>query len=390
VFAIAVVGIWLAVSAASVRGQDVICCKELFSGDGNWFGALRDCKKYLPQMSPQTRAKICSALAGKGCCPEAAAACNNPALNCTTAPPRGGREGRPSLPNPSASPSPSTSPGGERSCTDPTVTPTITIDLPETLDIDASPRMPEIRATATVSPQTYDISWEAQIKFTARSGCSGGPKFDSPKITNTGEVFTPDFGGIFGGKLEIKAKTTCGRGAETTITRDVGGLNAAPADVRAEIGTMDSPLEADDLKKIACHESQQLQFESDKTPTSGPGGDAGIMQICFQRTVGDLWNWKTNVARGRANLLEKVAFSRGIPDKVRRRVVRGQGPFPNATNFTNSQLRLEAIKRYNAGNESDVGYWQWDEASGEWVASPRGGGDPNYVANVLSQNANCP
>ena len=390
VFVTAVIAIWLATSAASVRGQDVICCKELYSGDGNWFGALRDCKKHLPQMSPQTRAKICSALAGKGCCPEAAAACNNPALDCTAAPPRGGGGGRPRLPNPSASPSPSAPPGGERSCTDPTMTPTISIDLSETLDIDQSPQMPEIRATATVSPESYDITWEAQIKFTARSGCSGGPQFDSPKISGTGGTFTPDFGAIFGGKLEIKAKTTCGSGAETTITRDLGGLNAAPADVRTEIGTMGAPLEADDLKKIACHESRQRQFESDKTPTSGPGGDAGIMQICFQRTVGDLWNWKINIARGRANLLEKVPFARGIPNKVRRQVVRGQGPFPNAKPFTDAQVRLEAIKRYNAGNELDVGYWQWDDASGEWVASPQGGGDPNYVANVLGQNANCP
>ena len=380
----AVISIVFAGSIATVRGQDVICCGGLQSGDGNWFGALRDCKKYLPQMSPQTRAKICANLAGRGCCPEAAEACNNPSLDCTNAPTR---PGRPPLPSPSASPSPSTTPA---SCTDPTVTPTILIDLSETLEIDETPRMPEIRATATVGPESSDVSWEAQIKFTAGSGCSGGPKFDSPQISGTGEVFIPDFGGLYGGKLEIKAKTRCGRGAETTITRDLGGLNAAPADVRTEIGTMESPFEADDLKKIACHESRQRQFRSDKTPTSGPGGDTGIMQICYQRTVADLWNWKTNIARGRANLLEKVTFSQGVPRNVRRRVVRGQGPFPNATDFTAAQLRLEAIKRYNAGNAPGVGYWEWDDASGEWVASPQGGGDPNYVANVVGQNANCP
>ena len=69
---------------------------------------------------------------------------------------------------------------------------------------------------------------------------------------------------------------------------------------------------------------------------------------------------------------------------------RGAGPFENATDFTPEQLRLEAIKRYNAGYLPNVGYWVWDDAAGAWVADPQGGGDPNYVANVTGQNANCP
>jgi hypothetical protein len=267
----------------------------------------------------------------------------------------------------------------------------MTIDLAETLNIDESPQMPEIKATAKVTPSSTDVSWTAQITYKLRL-CSGPnlPILDSPKVTGQGETFTPDFGAIYGGKLKIIAKTTCGTGAETTITREVGGLNADPADVRTEIGTMNSPFEADDLKKIACHESRQRQFTAANKPTLGSKDDAGIMQICYDRRLDDIWSWKTNIARGRANLLAAAAFSRGIPRMVQRRSVRGVGPFANATNFTPDQLRKEAIKRYNAGYLPGVGYWEWDDSAGAWVENPQGGGDPNYVANVLGQNANCP
>lgn len=382
----------LAGTIVTVQGQDVICCNGLYGADGNWIGA-GSCKS-LALVSAQARAKACNEIRKLGCCPQAAEVCGDPSLNCTTAPTR---EGRPRLPNPSASPSPD-----EPTCSDPTVTPTITIDLGDPLNIDETPEMPEIQATAKVSPPSTNVTWTAQITYKLRSGaCSGGPQFDSSNVTGEGETFTPDFGAIYGGKLEIKAKTTCGRGAETTITRDVGGLNADPNDVRNEIGTMDSPFEADDLKKIACHESRQRQFTGGNKPTLGSADDVGIMQICYQRTLGDVWNWKTNIARGRGNVLAAAAYSRSVPLYMRRGyymaggkrkpwLPRGNGPFPNATDFTPEQLRLEAIKRYNAGYLPDVAYWEWDDAAGVWVANPQGGGDPNYVANVVGQNANCP
>lgn len=374
-----------------VRGQDLVCCDIFIDADGNWFGARRDCKAALQELSPASRAKACAEIrkapvrpwfrpfrdsaSGLACCPEAAEVCGDASLNCTDA---SDRPDRPKLP--------------KANCKD-EVTPTISIfELPETLNIDESPEMPNITAIAKVSPPDADVTWTAQITYQTPGGCSGGPKFDSPQVTGSGEIFTPDFGGIYGGKLEIKAKTTCGRSAETTITRDIGGRNANPGDVRTEIGTMGSPFEADDLKKIACQESQQLQFKTDSTPllgARGTRGDVGTMQICYMRTVGDVWNWKTNIASGRANLLEKVGFSRGVPRMVRRRSVRGQGPFPNAVDFTPEQLRLEAIKRYNAGNEHNVGYWEWDDAAGDWVANPQGGGHPDYVNGVLSRTANC-
>jgi hypothetical protein len=303
-------------------------------------------------------------------------------------------------PRPNATPSPE-----EPNCeAGSNVTPTMSIELAETLNIDKSPEMPDITATAKVTPSSTDVSWTAQITYKLRR-CSGPnlPILDSPKVTGQGETFTPDFGAIYGGKLEITAKTTCGKGAETTITRDVGGLNADPSDVRNEIGTMDSPFDADDLKKIACHESHQRQFTSGNTATLGNKDDAGIMQICYDRRLDDIWNWKTNIARGRANLLSAAAFSRLVPLFTRRGyTVDGKGnkiPYlprgatdkvENATNFTPEQLRLEAIKRYNAGNGPDVGYWVWDAALGGWAADPQGGGDPGYVGHVEEKSAACP
>ena len=270
-------------------------------------------------------------------------------------------------------------------------TPTIEITLPDTLNIDTFPQMPNINATVKVTPAGAPISWTAKITYKAPGAvCSGGPDFDSAEVTGAGTTFTPNFGSIYGGKLTITAKTTCGKGASTNITRTIGGVSPSKADVQAALGSLAAPFDSGDLKRIACQESHQEQFKSNNSPNLGGGGDAGIMQICYLRTAGDVWNWKTNVSTAHANLLGMSAFSRSIPGKVRTQVVRGMGPFPKATDFTPEQLRLEAIKRYNAGLGADVGYWEWDDAAGQWVANPQGGGDPDYVTNVLGKDPTCP
>ncbi len=398
---------WLALTGTVtlVRSQDLICCDMWIKSNGNWFGARRDCKAALEALSAASRASACATIRSTkrpifrparyganpiDCCSEAAEVCGDPSLDCTN---DASPSNRPKLPN-------------KAPCKagDASVTPIISIDLEETLNIDKSPQMPEIKAKANVFPSSTDVSWTAQITFSAPGGssCSGGP-FDSATVTGQGEVFKPVFSEIYGGQLEISATTTCGTGAMTVATRKISGLNADPAEVRNEIGTMDSPFEADDLKKIACHESRQKQFTSGHTPTFGPSKDAGIMQICYQRTVADLWNWKTNIARGRANLLAAANYSRQIPLYTRRGyyIVGGRRTdyFPHGasppwanlpTDFTPDQLRLEAIKRYNAGYSPNKGYWRWDDAVGEWVADPQGGGDPNYVAHVLALSGTCP
>src|SRR6266576_931161 len=223
---------WLALAGmyTPVRSQDLVCCDMWIKSDGSWFGARRDCKAALEELSAASRAKSCVQIRSStppifrpfrysasrsGCCLEAAEVCGDPSLACTKAPPAN----RPKLPR-------------EPRCSDADVTPTITIDLPEALNIDDSPKMPDITATARVTPSSTDVSWTAQITYRAGTPCSGGPQFDSSKVTGEGETFTPSFEAIYGGKLEITATTTCGNGAKTTITRNVGGLNADPAEVR--------------------------------------------------------------------------------------------------------------------------------------------------------------
>ncbi len=274
----------------------------------------------------------------------------------------------------------------------------IEITLDDKLNIDTTPKMPEIKASAKVTPPGAEVTWSAQIKYKVPgASCSKKGSFDSEEVTGKGETFTPDFGGIFGGELTITAKATCGaKQATDTVTRTIGGETPTGEAVRNEIGALPPPFDPDDLKKIACHESGdpppgQKQFNPDNKPVLGLGGDVGIMQICYMRTVGDFWNWKTNIADARPNLMDKLNYAKNFHNKVRHQVVRNMGPFPDATPLTPDELRLEAIKRYNAGTaDPDVGYWEWDNETNTWIANPLGGGGgPTYVDQVLKQNANC-
>lgn len=104
----------LAGTVTPVRGQDVICCDIIFiDADGNWFGARRDCKAALAELSAASRAKACAKIrqwkpaepapwfkpfsaSRSGCCLDAAEVCGDPSMACTTAP---APANRPKLPN---------------------------------------------------------------------------------------------------------------------------------------------------------------------------------------------------------------------------------------------------------------------------------------------------
>ena len=123
----------------------------------------------------------------------------------------------------------------------------------------------------------------------------------------------------------------------------------------------------------------------------GQTGDVGIMQICYQRKIGDFWDWKHNIATGKKRLAEALDAARKQPGIVRKKGVRGETKgYPDATDFTPDELRLEAIKRYNAGNDPDKGYWEWDDENNVWIANPWGGGDRNYVEHVLGTDPKKP
>jgi hypothetical protein len=251
----------------------------------------------------------------------------------------------------------------------------------ENFRINTDPRMPEVKGEVEDSAAT----WEAQIKL-SRGYCTGGPNFDSSRVTGTGAAFKPDFRGMYGGQLDVSVKTSCG--VEQKIEQ-VGADDPGKSAIQAEIAThnLPSPFDADDLKRIACQESAQRQFLDDGTPNWADrsangrlirhgGGDVGIMQICWQRTNRVIWDWKHNIETGYNRLMDALRQARRMPNRVRTHVVRGRpgqtggGPFPQATDFTDEQLRMEAIQRYNAYN-FDFGYWQWDDELKEWIANPQ-------------------
>jgi hypothetical protein len=264
--------------------------------------------------------------------------------------------------------------------------------------INTDPKMPELKGESV--PPQGKAQWEAQIKFKSDGGrsCSGGPDFDSSTMNERIETFEPVFSGFYGGELTVKVTTACGT---VTKTEKVKGTNPTRAEINAEIGTVGAPFEADDLKRIACHESPVGQFDGSGNPVIAGGGDVGIMQICYQRQTRDIWDWKHNVQRGRDNLQEQVRFARQMPGFVRvgkrdrdaNRIVYPRNAlqgYAEATDFTDEQLRMEAIKRYNAGTELNVGYWEWDPAANQWIANPLGGGGgPGYADEVIAESTAC-
>ena len=259
---------------------------------------------------------------------------------------------------------------------------------PSSPAISTVPAMPAITATASeVMPSGATVSWSAQIAY-PRPGdtCSGGP-FDSARKTGTGTTFSPDFGALYGGELTITATCSAPDHEDHSISKTVtiNGTQPSTADIAAQIGTVGSPFDGADLRRIGCHESGLTQFRpSPGAPLFGDGGDAGIMQICFQRTVADLWNWRSNVARGRDELrnvneaaelyLEDLVFNHG------------------ADEFTDDMWREEAIHRYNAGPGGGNEYRIWvpptETKPGKWEVVDRGGAG-GYVGDVLSKSASC-
>ena len=115
---------------------------------------------------------------------------------------------------------------------------------------------------------------------------------------------------------------------------------------------------------------------------SESGADAGIMRICVQRSAGDSWNWRTNVASGRSILSASEDSAKNHLD--------AEAAKEGAKAYTTRYWREEAIHRYNAGTGSGNEYRIWlpgsDGMSGRWEVVDRGdiGG---YVPALL--NADC-
>ena len=271
---------------------------------------------------------------------------------------------------------------------------TPTFELAE-YQISTTPSMPTINlaiSNFSALPQGATISWEAQVEYTpSGNGCSGGPSFDSDVITGQGANFSPNFGGFFGGNLTVTASCSAPsfRDGSTEKTSSITGTVPSDATLAAAIPSQSSPFEPADLRRIACKESNFTHFLPNGLPkvgTGGGGGDAGLMQICYNREAEHFWNFRSNISYGRKILTgsrDALGFARSwLADVIQ--VAADDG---HQLTLTNDHYRKEAIHRYNAGTgESIDAYWEWDSELDKLSIVARGG-DPGYLARILHECA---
>ena len=187
----------------------------------------------------------------------------------------------------------------------------------------------------------------------------------------------------FGGDLFITATCSVNGYESRTITKSRKVLGTEPSNVSkgTYIGLATVPFEVADLRKIACLESSFKQFnQSTGLPTYGPGGDAGLGQICFRQTSQHQWDWHANLDYAE-DILTGDSL-RGAKRYLDTLVDDG------ATPYTSDMLRLEAIHRYNAGccSNEDNAYWGWGINGWEVVDT---GGVGGYVDHVTSKGDLC-
>jgi hypothetical protein len=256
--------------------------------------------------------------------------------------------------------------------------------LNEIYVITAEPRMPVITARAIgvggpISGLQWKILLEVDPTLILEICAPHAPpdvveEFDfSP--TDGREQITLDFNNLIrGGTLVFIAKGIVnGCEAEDITSARIYGTNPQRSDIQAA-------LPHDTLRRIACKESGQRQFDAPPDggtgpcPLFGPGGRVGIMQIA-NPTHDEVWNWRLNVAKGIEIFNERVAAAGEYPSRVRNseefnRLVaqfnqrrQGQGlnpiqvvlpPFTEGDFDDNlRQLEIDAIHGYNGWNGRD-------------------------------------
>jgi len=229
--------------------------------------------------------------------------------------------------------------------------------------ITAEPKLPKIPINLRVSPGfslSGEIQYSAVIEYKehGRNDASHGASGRSGSLG-----FTVDFGDIIqGGTFTLEMVVPLRRDSDgatgnlrVTGTSSVRGDNPTKADVRSRLGEL--PLQV-----TAYRESRLRQFDASGLPLFGPPNGFGVMQLDTPpATARQLWDWRQNVDAGVALFRQKANEARTYPGRVRNN-------YPDATDFTPEQLKLETYQRYNGG-----GYWQWDDANKRWVVKPNNG-----------------
>ena len=297
---------------------------------------------------------------------------------------------------------------------------------------------------------TTPFEWTTQIRFQGLDCPPYGPNriinWDLGPVSVTGGQYLPAFEQIVsgtveklvrGGNLTLIPKAVINGQLNLAVTEGlvIKGKNPLRSDVQALLGT-------DTLRKIACHESGQRQFEAapDGGVTSCPLfshdrlGGVGIMQITYPAPEEEeVWDWTKNVAKGKQIFNEKISIATAYPGAVRNEsdyitlktnfnLWRQSNNLPPVEivllDFNAEQINRDAIRGYNgfAGidrfgfelheyrvgidiiNDQEILKVVVDEQTGRgevvWEIVPAeerpNSGDRNYVNNVLAQNPICP
>lgn len=290
------------------------------------------------------------------------------------------------------------------------------------------------------------IEWQASVGIPKFDDCPPNGPLDLDTTVDlapagSGDRITLDLTSVInGGGIYISVRGVV-NGCERLggASEGINGTNPQRSDIQAA-------LPHDTLRRIACLESGQRQFDCppdggvDFCPLFGLGGKVGIMQIP-EPTAEEVWNWRANVAKGIEIFQEKVTAARDYPDKVRNsatfqgfvdqinqnRQQAGKDPIqvvlPDFTtgNFDDDlqQLELDAVRGYNGWFGTDQFGFELHEyrvefefVNGEEVLRvtdindltlegaavwervqvadrPSDEGDPNYVDSVLAFLPDC-
>jgi hypothetical protein len=223
------------------------------------------------------------------------------------------------------------------------------------------------------------LEWSVTVGISEFSDCPpNGPDLDTTvdlSPAGGGEQITIDLENVIrGGSISFFVRGTV-NGCEVLDFAGIhiDGTNPPQSDIQAA-------LPHDALRRIACKESGQRQFDAPPNggtgfcPLFGPGGKVGIMQVP-DPSADEVWNWRLNVEKGVEIFNERVAAAGEYPSRVRnsegfrnlvaqfnqRRQQQGLDPIqvvlPDFTtgNFDDDlqQLELDAIRGYNGWNGSD-------------------------------------
>ena len=253
----------------------------------------------------------------------------------------------------------------------------ITLD-PEPPDqryvVDASPTMPQIRATAKFVGATPDptptttFTWHGSLAVDERSPARE-VKWDDDIVqdtTTTGEgpylLELVKKSSIRGGRLKLTARASVDGQEVKGETEDglrVEGTNPLRSDIQSAIDAgvnggvrgISATDAADALKRVACQENQQRQYSASANGgigpvTIAPDDGIGIFQITLTNRCSNPFNdcrevffdWRANLTEGIANFRDKLSPARRYPASLR-----GKGStYPDYIKDTINPIRKEA------------------------------------------------